>query len=187
MKFIRDCVLSGAAAERSRLPRHEWKHSRQDTAQDACSKLIFHKGLRTDDPDRAPGKLGRGRDPGRAREIKCEAVPPLRCVGQGGNSLPRGEAETAARCGIKVPVLEGARSNSFPEFDPSDPSMTRAPRTKPELGALRARRAASGTLCSNLDRRQEKKEPGRPRSIVSLSEAWGPAIPRVSRSASPGP
>jgi hypothetical protein len=84
-------------------------------------------------------------DPAAVKGFRCEAAPPSVVWGRGDGS-PLEEAETAARCGVKVPVLEGARRNSFPEFRPSDPSTTRAPRTRPHLKARRPRWAASRTL-----------------------------------------
>jgi hypothetical protein len=49
------------------------------------------------------------------KRIQCGAVPPLRCAGGSGCVSLMKEAETAARCGFKVPVLEGARSGLVPE------------------------------------------------------------------------
>ena len=46
------------------------------------------------------------------------------------------KAETAARCGVKVPVLEGAWLKTIPEFNLRHPSTARAPRAKPHRGLV---------------------------------------------------
>jgi hypothetical protein len=49
----------------------------------------------------------------------------------GGRLSPWEKAETAARCGVKVPVLEGAAGEGLPQLGFDRPSTVRTPGAQP--------------------------------------------------------
>ena len=62
-----------------------------------------------------------------ARKVKCEAVPPSRCVNGQRVGRPNEKARPPRGAASRVPVLEGVRPGLVPRRECSRPSTFRAP------------------------------------------------------------